>query len=138
MPRFASSEDLSAHMRRIRSKDTKPELKVRRLIHSMGIRYRLHRADLPGTPDLVFSSRKKVVFVYGCFWHQHDCALGRKQPATNRDYWLPKLARNCERDEQAKQRLALQNWQVLVVWECETKDLESLKERIARFLKARA
>src|SRR5437868_356282 len=83
----------SAHMRTIRKKDTKPELVVRQLAHRLGFRFRLHRPDLPGTPDLVFPSRKKVILVHGCFWHQHSCALGSKQPRTNREYRLPKLAR---------------------------------------------
>jgi len=86
MPQFATREELSAHMRRIRKTDTKPELAVRRRAHGMGYRYRLHRRDLPGTPDLVFPGRRKVIFVHGCFWHQHDCRLGQKQPSANRDY----------------------------------------------------
>ena len=91
-----SREQISTQMRSIRKTDTKPELIVRRLAHRMGFRFRLHRRDLPGTPDLVFASRKKVIFVHGCFWHQHQCTLGNKQPRTNRDYWLPKFRRNVE------------------------------------------
>ncbi len=134
MPQFATREELSAHMRRIRKTDTKPELAVRRLAHGMGYRYRLHRRDLPGTPDLVFSSRRKVIFVHGCFWHQHDCRLGQKQPSTNRDYWLPKLARNVERDAENQTRLAQLGWEALIVWECEIKNTSVLRDRIRAFL----
>jgi DNA mismatch endonuclease (patch repair protein) len=121
-------------MRRIRKTDTKPELVVRRLVHSLGFRYRLHRRDLPGTPDLVFPRLHKVVFVHGCFWHQHDCPLGRKQPSANPDYWLPKLARNVERDTRARTRLLELGWDVLVIWECQTKESQPLSSSIAAFL----
>src|ERR1700674_2516424 len=92
------SSVVQRRMSRIRKTDTKPELTVRRLAYRLGYRYRLHRRDLPGTPDVVFPSLKKVVLVHGCFWHQHDCLLGKKQPAKRREYWLPKLARNQQRD----------------------------------------
>lgn len=134
MPRFATTAELSARMRRIRKTDTKPELVVRRLVHSLGFRYRLHRRDLPGTPDLVFPRLHKVVFVHGCFWHQHDCPLGRKQPSANPDYWLPKLARNVERDTRARTRLLELGWDVLVIWECQTKESQPLSSSIAAFL----
>ena len=134
MPQFATREELSAHMRRIRKTDTKPELAVRRLAHDMGYRYRLHRRDLPGTPDLVFPGRHKVIFVHGCFWHQHDCRLGQKQPSANPDYWLPKLARNVERDAENQTRLAQLGWEALIVWECEIKDTRGLRDRIRAFL----
>lgn len=134
MPRLTSQEAVSAHMRRIRKWDTKPEMVVRRMVHGMGFRYRLHQRDLPGTPDLVFPRLKKVIFVHGCFWHQHDCRLGAKQPSANPDYWLPKLARNVERDSLARSRLADQGWDVLVVWECQTRKLVSLGPVIFRFL----
>lgn len=137
MPRIATPADLTARMRRIRKTDTKPELAVRRLVHSMGYRYRLHRRDLPGTPDLVFPRLRKVVFVHGCFWHQHDCPLGRKQPSANPDYWLPKLARNVQRDERAHQRLTETGWSVLAVWECQTRDSVSLSSIISAFLHRR-
>ena len=106
-------------MRRIRSKGTKPELAVRRLVHGLGYRYRLHRHDLPGRPDMVFPGRRKVVFVHGCFWHQHDdaaCKLAHR-PRSNLGYWGPKLARNRERDALHRVRLAELGWDVLVVWE---------------------
>jgi DNA mismatch endonuclease, patch repair protein len=133
---LTTKEALSAHMRRIRKTDTRPELAVRRLAHGMGYRYRLHRRDLPGTPDLVFPSRKKVILVHGCFWHQHGCALGHKKPSANPDYWHPKLARNVARDAQNRERLRALGWDVLVIWECEAKDSTRLAERIRAYLEA--
>ena len=129
-----SPEALSAHMRTIRKTDTKPELAVRRLTHAMGYRYRLHRRDLPGTPDLVFPSRRKVIFVHGCFWHRHDCPLGRKHPSANPDYWTPKLARNAARDIENQRRLAALGWEHLIVWECEVRESAVLAARITAFL----
>ncbi|HID33675.1 MAG TPA: DNA mismatch endonuclease Vsr [Anaerolineae bacterium] len=121
-------------MRQVRSEDTKPEMRVRRLTHRMGYRYRLHRKDLPGKPDLVFPGRKKVIFVHGCFWHGHDCPAGRKIPKTNQAYWTNKLNRNKERDRINQAKLRELGWDVLVIWECETKDEEALAERIVGFL----
>jgi DNA mismatch endonuclease, patch repair protein len=121
-------------MRRIRKADTKPELLVRRLAYRLGYRYRLRRRDLPGTPDLVFRSKRKVVFVHGCFWHQHQCPLGSKQPRAHPEYWLPKLARNKERDSASLRALGGLGWSVLVVWECETLDESALERRLRRFL----
>jgi len=121
-------------MRQVHSKDTKPEMRVRRVTHRMGYRYRLHRKDLPGKPDLVFPGRKKVIFVHGCFWHGHDCPAGRKVPKTNREYWTKKLGRNKERDQLNQAKLQELGWEVLIIWECETKDEDALAERIARFL----
>lgn len=121
-------------MRRIRKVDTKPELVVRRTAHRLGYRFRLHRRDLPGTPDLVFPRLRKIIFVHGCFWHQHDCRLGSKRPSTNPEYWLPKLARNVERDRHARKRLADEGWSVLVIWECETKAPDRLERLIKGFL----
>ena len=127
-------ETRSLVMSRIRGKDTKPEMLVRRLIHSLGYRYRLHDARLPGKPDLVFASRRKAVFVHGCFWHQHTCPKGARQPKTQVDFWKSKLEGNVERDKRNLARLIEQDWGVLVIWECETKDRDSLKEKITRFL----
>lgn len=129
-------ERRSANMRAIRSKDTAPELAVRRLVHSMGYRYRLHRKDLPGKPDLVFAGRRKVIFVHGCFWHQHpleQCLDGRR-PKSNTGYWDPKLRRNVERDAHHREALKTAGWDVLVVWECECRDVASLSSRITDFL----
>lgn len=123
-------------MRCIRKVDTKPELVVRRTAHRLGYRFRLHRRDLPGTPDLVFPRLRKVIFVHGCFWHQHDCPLGSKQPSANTDYWLPKLARNVERDRLARKRLADEGWDVLVIWECQTRRPEAMELVLAHFLRS--
>ena len=121
-------------MRRIRKTDTKPEMNVRRAAHRLGYRFRLHRRDLPGTPDMVFPRLRKVVMVNGCFWHQHDgCRLARK-PKTRLDYWLPKLARNQERDAAARRDLAALGWDVLTLWECEARTIEAAAERLAPFL----
>ena len=120
-------------MANIRAKDTKPEMAVRRLIHSLGYRYRLHRKDLPGQPDLVFSSRRKLVFVHGCFWHQHTCK-GAHLPKSNRSYWKPKLERNRARDAEHLKVLTSMGWKCIVVWECELKHLERVQQRLSRFL----
>jgi DNA mismatch endonuclease, patch repair protein len=124
----------SRTMRAVKSKDTTPEMIVRRLVHSLGYRYRLHRRDLPGCPDLVFGPRRKIIFVHGCFWHQHDCPRGARSPKSNQDYWVPKLQRNRCRDEENLILLAELNWRVLVIWECETKDRKALGARINLFL----
>ncbi|MDR6293765.1 DNA mismatch endonuclease (patch repair protein) [Inquilinus ginsengisoli] len=121
-------------MRRIRSKDTAPEMAVRRLLHGMGYRYRLHRKDVPGKPDLIFAGRRKVIFIHGCFWHQHaGCREGRL-PKSNAAYWLPKLERNQARDKAALEHLAASGWDALVVWECETKDLNASARKLRNFL----
>ncbi|MFY9642109.1 MAG: DNA mismatch endonuclease Vsr [Rhodomicrobium sp.] len=127
----------SRNMASIRSKDMKPELAVRKLAHALGFRFRLHRKDLPGKPDLVFPKYQAVIFVHGCFWHQHAeprCLDGRP-PKSNLAYWGPKLARNAERDASSRQMLEAQGWRVLVVWECETKDAQALAAKIVGFLK---
>lgn len=131
-----SSERRSANMRAIRSVDTKPEIVVRQLVHSMGYRYRLHRKGLPGKPDLVFAARHKVVFVHGCFWHQHPdvSCKDAKSPRSNIDYWQPKLARNVARDAANVAALAAQGWQSLIIWECETKEPKVMSRKIRRFL----
>jgi len=125
--------DRSALMSRIRSKDTKPELIVRKTVHALGYRYRLHRSDLPGKPDLVFAGRKKAIFVHGCFWHSHTCGRGFI-PKTNVVFWETKLERNRERDREAVQRLEAMGWSCLVIWECETAELTVLSTRIRQFL----
>lgn len=123
-------------MASIRSKDTKPEMLVRRLVHGLGYRYRLHRADLPGRPDLVFVARRKIVFVNGCFWHFHaDCARVR-MPASNTDYWRDKLTRNRERDANNLKLLDALGWDATTVWECELKDTDALAERLTAFLES--
>lgn len=129
-------QEVRKRMARIRKADTKPELVVRSLAHRMGYRFRLHRRDLPGTPDLTFPALRKVIFVHGCFWHRHDCKLGGKLPATRMDYWHPKLERNVARDEEVRKALKTIGWDALVVWECETKDIEILKKRIGDYLRS--
>lgn len=121
-------------MARVRKKDSKPELVVRRLAHGLGYRFRLHRRDLPGTPDLIFPRLRKAIFVHGCFWHRHDCALAGKVPAKRQEYWLPKLRRNVERDAEAQQKLATLGWKVLTIWECETRGADGLAARLKAFL----
>lgn len=128
-----SKEKRSEIMKRIGGKDTTPELMVRKLIYSLGFRYRLHGKELPGKPDLVFSGRKKVIFVHGCFWHGHNCKKG-KPPKTNLDYWLPKLNENQARDARNQKLLESMGWQVLVLWQCEINDTNNLKETISHFL----
>jgi DNA mismatch endonuclease (patch repair protein) len=127
-------------MRRIKSKGMQPELAVRQLVHRLGYRYRLHRKDLPGKPDLVFGPARKAIFVHGCFWHGHDdpaCRDGRA-PRSNESYWLPKLTRNKERDAVSVGALKAAGWHVLVVWECETRDAEGLRARLESFLGPRS
>lgn len=126
----------SERMSRIKSGNTKPEMMVRRLVHGMGFRYRLHSARLPGRPDLVFAGRNKVIFVHGCFWHRHEsanCKLGRL-PKSRLDFWLPKLEANKARDMRVQEELGALGWKVLVIWECELKNQENLAKRIKKFL----
>ena len=123
-------------MSRVRSKDTTPELQIRRLLYRLGYRYRLHRRDLPGVPDVVFPGRKKVIFIHGCFWHQHRCKRGRRIPATRQDYWIPKLSRNVGRDRANRHKLRKMGWQVLIVWECQIRRWQEdrLVQRLVDFL----
>lgn len=127
-------ETRSALMARIRHKDTKPEMKVRRLAHRLGFRFRLHRPDLPGKPDLVFPSRRAAILVHGCFWHQHEGCRKATIPRTRQDFWEAKLGRNVERDRATEAALRKLGWRVLVVWECETSDEEALSKRLTGFL----
>lgn len=128
--------DRSRIMSKVRSKNTKLEMIVRRLVFGMGYRYRLHRTDLPGTPDLVFKGRRKVIFINGCFWHSHsdfDCRLSRL-PKSRLDYWKPKLEGNRARDKENAKQLVAAGWDVLAVWECQTKNMSKLETRISDFL----
>ena len=121
-------------MARVKSKGTKPEMRVRRLLHGLGYRFRLHRRDLPGCPDLVFPGRRKVVFVNGCFWHFHrDCSRVRI-PVTNREYWLAKLERNRARDERNNVLLEEMGWKVYTAWECQLLDLPTATKNLTEFL----
>jgi DNA mismatch endonuclease, patch repair protein len=130
-----NAEQRSANMRRIRSEDTAPEKFLRHFLHRQGYRFRLHRKDLPGRPDLVFPSRKKVIFVHGCFWHQHrECREGRV-PESRREYWGSKLLRNRQRDAIVLVELAKGGWQTFVVWECElSRDPSHVLQKVRRFL----
>lgn len=130
-----SPDERSKRMSRVRSGDTKPEMVVRRLVHGLGYRYRLHVGDLPGTPDLVFKARRKVVFVHGCFWHQHGCRQYR-MPKTRTEFWEPKLQGNTARDAKVQRELRELGWSVLVVWECQIKDVAELRGRITEFLES--
>jgi DNA mismatch endonuclease, patch repair protein len=130
-------EQRSRCMSGIRGKHTKPEMLVRRMTHAMGFRYRLHGRGLPGRPDLVFASRKKAIFVHGCFWHMHDCPMGRVTPKTNAEFWAAKRQGNVARDFAAAQALVEKGWALLAVWECQTRDPEKLRTQIRSFLTRR-
>lgn len=118
----------SAIMRSVKRANTKPELIVRQLLHSLGLRFRLHRRDLPGSPDVVLPRFRRVIFVHGCFWHRHTNCRYASTPKTRQEYWLPKFAANVERDACKEAQLRELGWKVIVVWECETKDKERLKQ----------
>lgn len=137
--RRPASDPLTARQRselmsRIRSKDTKPEMVVRRLVHGMGYRYRLHAKELPGRPDLVFRPRRKAIFVHGCFWHRHVGCPANRLPTTRRKFWRDKLDGNARRDRRNEAALEEMGWRFLVIWECETKDLDRVAETVRRFL----
>lgn len=125
-----SPTERSEIMGRVRGKDTTPEMAVRSLLHSLGFRYRLHRPDLPGKPDIVLPKYKAVVFVHGCFWHRHAGCSRASTPATRRDYWLPKFQRTIDRDKRNQAELRSAGWNVIVVWECELRDIEQLAVRL--------
>jgi len=126
----------SENMRRIRSRDTTPELIVRRALRQIGYSgYRLHRRDLPGRPDVAFVGRKKAIFVHGCFWHGHSCPEGSRLPRSNTEYWLPKIEHNRERDERTVRDLEAAGWVVLVLWECEIGNQDQLKTRLNEFMR---
>jgi DNA mismatch endonuclease (patch repair protein) len=127
----------SANMRAIRSKDTRPELIVRRALRQAGFTgYRIHRKDLPGKPDIAFIGRKRAVFVHGCFWHGHDCLEGRRRPRSRQDYWLPKISGNQDRDSKHRATLLAEGWDVLVIWDCEALR-DDLTNRLTTFLAER-
>lgn len=129
-----SPEKRSAVMRRVKGRDTTPELKVRRALTALGARYRLNRKDLPGSPDVVMPGRRLAIFVHGCFWHGHDCARGSRVPKANREYWTAKVARNVARDQRAAQALLDQGWRVETIWECDLKDAAALNTRLENLL----
>jgi DNA mismatch endonuclease, patch repair protein len=126
-----SRGERSALMSRIRAGNTKPEIAVRRLLHALGFRFRLHRSDLPGHPDIVLPGRRTVVFVHGCFWHRHSRCRKATTPQTRRSFWSLKFKQNVERDKRQQRELKRMGWGVVVVWECETRNLERLRDRIS-------
>lgn len=136
MPDPFTKTKRSAIMRAVRSRDTSPERVVRKIVSSLGIRYRLHGKKLPGNPDLVFPALKKVVFVHGCFWHRHTCRKGRSMPATRVEFWEAKFARNTARDAAVKRELRRVNWNSLTVWECQlaAKKITATTSRLKKFL----
>lgn len=131
-----SRQKRSEIMRSVRGKDTQPEITVRRLLHGLGYRYRLHVRTLPGNPDIVFPARKKVILVHGCFWHRHRCRDGRSMPVVHKSFWAKKFSGNRLRDQKNRNKLRRLNWAVLVVWECQlrSKDLNRLAIRLREFL----
>ena len=129
-----TKEQRHRNMSNIRDRHTKPEMIVRSLVHKLGYRYRLHRKDLPGKPDLVFPARRKVIFIHGCFWHMHECRYGMVRPATNIEFWDTKRSGNVVRDKRNLKVLAETGWKVLILWECEQKDLIEMEKVIRRFL----
>lgn len=130
-----SPAERSIRMSLVRSRDTRPEMIVRRLVHRFGYRYRLHRRDLPGTPDLAFVSLHKAIFVHGCFWHQHQCPAGNRCPKSRVKFWKEKLMGNKARDRRAITKLRRMGWDILVLWECEVTNAKQLEARLKRFLR---
>ena len=130
-----TSELRSRTMRAVKSRNTVPELFVRSLAHRMGYRFRLHRENLPGKPDLVFPKFQKVIFVHGCFWHGHGCVRGARVPKGNREYWLKKISGNRTRDQKNLARLTTAGWKALVIWECDLRNERKLKAQLTKFLK---
>lgn len=127
-----SKEQRSWIMSRIRSKNTKPEMAVRSLLHGMGYRFRLHRKDLPGKPDIVLPKYKTVIFVHGCFWHRHRNCKRCTTPSTNKGFWLKKFERNVEKDRINKRLLKKAGWNIITVWECEIHKKDAVKKKLAK------
>lgn len=124
----------SAQMRLIHSKDTKPELTIRRALFALGYRYRLHYKNLPGKPDIAFPGRRKAIFIHGCFWHRHKGCKNARIPKSRLDYWIPKFEANVERDKRNQAALRKTGWKFLVVWECQIKDISACVRKITTFL----
>src|SRR5690349_17098814 len=129
-----TAEQRSRNMAAIRDRDTKPELIVRQIAHRLGYRFRLHSKGIPGTPDLVFRRLRKVILVHGCYWHMHDCKWGAVVPKTNAAFWRAKRSGNVQRDTRTLQQLCDQGWEVLTIWECQTKDIDATMRLVDRFL----
>ena len=128
------SEQRSRNMSAIKSKNTKPEIAVRKLLHSMGYRFRLHRKDLPGSPDIVLPKYKTVIFVHGCFWHRHENCKYASSPKTRKEFWESKFKANVKRDKEIQEKIKNIGWKYVVIWECEARNIESIEEKIKRFL----
>ena len=128
------SEQRSRNMSAIKSKNTKPEIAVRKLLHSMGYRFRLHRKDLPGSPDIVLPKYKTVIFVHGCFWHRHENCRYASIPKTRKEFWENKFKTNVKRDKEIQEKIKNIGWKYVVIWECEARNIESIEEKIKRFL----
>jgi len=122
-------------MRQVRERNTNPEMVIRSLLRSLGVKFKLHRKDLPGRPDITFLSHKKAIFVNGCFWHGHTCARGCRVPKSNRTYWVAKVAKNRARDIRNRRLLRVMGWKSLVIWECQLRRLETVKRQIMKFLR---
>jgi DNA mismatch endonuclease (patch repair protein) len=135
MPDIMTPQERSERMGRVKNKNSRPEILVRSLVHRMGFRFRLHGKKLPGKPDIVLVRHKKVIFIHGCYWHQHGVCRPLAIPENNSDFWRRKFADNVDRDKRNIEELAELGWRVLVVWECETKDLPTLKDKLQTFLK---
>ena len=131
---FAVLDSVSLRMKRVKQRDTAPELIVRKILFAAGYRYRVHRRDLPGSPDIVFPGRRKIIFVNGCFWHGHENCSRASLPKTRFQYWKDRILKNQERDARSIAALEKLGWAVDTIWECQTRDLTSLEERLARFL----
>jgi DNA mismatch endonuclease (patch repair protein) len=131
-----TAEQRSARMRRVKSRDTKPELELRRIVWALGHRYRKNRREVIGHPDLVFMNRMRAIFLHGCFWHRHDCASGRRAPKSRTAFWSAKFDRNVQRDAQVMRELRAAGWRALVIWECELRDRLKIERRIRKFLDA--
>ncbi|HET6248168.1 MAG TPA: DNA mismatch endonuclease Vsr [Tepidisphaeraceae bacterium] len=134
MPEKFTKAERSRIMAAVKSRDTKPELLIRRLVHRLGYRFRLHRRDLPGTPDIVLPRLRKIINVHGCFWHMHSCRHAQRAPRANALYWRNKRLANARRDRRNLRRLRRAGWEVLVIWECQLKDVQRMADRIRRFL----
>lgn len=129
-----TKEQRHKNMSNIRGRDTKPEMIVRSITHRLGFRFRLHRKDLPGKPDLVFPSRRKIIMVHGCFWHMHNCRYGTVKPSTNTEFWESKRMATVDRDKRNLHALAKAGWKVVTIWECETRETVHLEKTILKFL----
>jgi len=129
-------QERSERMGRVRSRDTKPEIKLRKLVWRLGHRYRRSNASIVGRPDIAFIGRKRAIFLHGCFWHRHDCAFGRREPKSRLDFWRPKFQRNEARDAEVQEQLTAAGWLSLVVWECELRHPNIVEDRIREFLDA--